>query len=450
MSAVAIRSVVEQIADLPEAARRTFLERLTDEQALALRWDWRSRARPKQLAPAGDWSTWVVRAGRGFGKTRTGAGWTHERAMEEPRWIAYIAKTPADARDYMIEGPGGILRNTPSWERPKYEPSKRRLTWPNGSWATIFSSEEPDGLRGFSGDTAWLDEFAKWPNPEECWDNLQYGMREASDDRPRQLITTTPRPLAVLKAIEARPSTVTVTGSSYENLSNLAPSWLDDTLAQYEGTRLGRQEIHAEILEDVPGALWSREMLESCQWKADVPSLVRIVVGVDPAATAGAASAETGVVVAGLAWCRCKGAPEKHGFVLDDRSLRASPDGWGDAVVAAYRTHEADRIVAEVNHGGDMVEHVVRTVDRSVSYKAVRASRGKQKRAEPVAALYEQGKVHHVGRFPDMEDQMCCWVPGDEGESPDRVDALVWAITDLMVTAPRDRAPVSSSARVTM
>ena len=210
------------------------------------------------MPPEGDWLTWLVRAGRGFGKTRCGGGWVHERAQEEPgRWIAMIAKTPADARDYMIEGPGGILKNTPKHERPQYYPSNRRLVWPNTSWATIFSSEDPDQLRGFSGDTGWFDELAKYKNPRECWDNLQFGMREVSGDQPRVLITTTPRPIPLLEEIEAKPSTVTVIGSSYENRANLSPVWFKETLAAYEGTRLGRQEIHAEILDDIEGRVYS-------------------------------------------------------------------------------------------------------------------------------------------------------------------------------------------------
>jgi phage terminase large subunit-like protein len=215
------------------------------------------------LPPDGDWATWVLRAGRGFGKTRTGSGWVHERAIEHPgRWIALVARTPADARDYMIEGPGGLLRNTHPRERPLYEPSKRRLTWPNRSWATIYSDEEPDQCRGFSGDTAWLDELAKFQNATETWHCLAFGMRETSSDRPRILVTTTPRPIPILAQIERLPSTVVVQGSSYENARNLDPRWFDDALTRYEGTRLGRQEIDAEILDDTPGALWTREVLE--------------------------------------------------------------------------------------------------------------------------------------------------------------------------------------------
>ena len=250
-------SLAELLASLPESERMAVIQELTETELVTLEHDWRFWARPKQLPPPGDWLTWVLRAGRGFGKTRTGSGWVHERAMQRPRWIAMVARTPADARDYMIEGPGGILRNVPPKERPEYESTKRRLSWPSGSWATIYSAEDADQLRGFSGDTAWLDEFAKYPNPRQVWDALQFGMREASDDQPRVCITSTPRPLPILTEIEDLPSTVTVTGSSYENRANLSPRWFSDTLAAYEGTRLGEQEIHAKILEEVEGRVYS-------------------------------------------------------------------------------------------------------------------------------------------------------------------------------------------------
>jgi hypothetical protein len=257
MSSV-IASLAESLASLSESARTAVIQQLTATELEALEYDWHFWARPKQLPPPGDWLTWLLQTGRGFGKSRAGGGWVHRRAMESPgRWCALVAKTPADARDVMIEGPAGILRNAPPHERPEYEPSKRRVTWPNGSWGTLYSSEEPDQLRGFSGDTAWLDEFGKYANPREVWDNLQFGMREVSNDRPRVCITTTPRPLPILEEIEEKPTTVTVKGSSYENRANLAPEWFSETLSAYEGTRLGRQEIHGERLEDVEGRVYS-------------------------------------------------------------------------------------------------------------------------------------------------------------------------------------------------
>lgn len=250
-------SLAESLASLPESERIAFIASLTPTELAAIEFDWRFWARPKQLAPPGDWLTWLLQTGRGFGKTRSGAGWLHERAMAVPdRWCALVGKTPADVRDLMLEGPAGLLKNTPPEERPVYEPSKRRVTWPNGSWGTIYSSEEPDQLRGFSGDTAWLDEFGKYDNPREVWDNLQFGMREVSVDQPRVCITTTPRPLPVLEEIESDPKTVTVGGTSYENRANLAPQWFSSTLSKYEGTRLGKQEIHGERLDDVQGRVY--------------------------------------------------------------------------------------------------------------------------------------------------------------------------------------------------
>ena len=413
-----------------ESNLASVLDGLTDAELTQLKYDWKFWARPKQIAPPGDWATWVIRAGRGFGKTRAGAGWVHARAMAQPlRWIALVARTPADARDYMIEGPGGLLRNTSPKERPLYESSKRRLTWPNGAWATVYSDEEPDQSRGFSGDTAWIDELAKFRNPVETWNNLAFGMREVSLDRPRKLITTTPRPIAILREIESLSSTIVVVGSSHENKTNLDQSWYTDLL-RYEGTRIGRQEINAEIIDDLPGALWTRALLEQCRVRQDkLPEMKRVVVGVDPSGTSGAdKNNQVGIVCVGLGM-------DGLAYVLADNTCQLSPDGWGRRVIATSTKYEADKIVAEKNFGGAMVDHVIRTVDKTANIKLVTASRGKVARAEPVSALYEQGKVKHVGAFPELEDQMCSFTSegyGDEG-SPDRVDALVWALTELML-----------------
>ncbi|MFQ6018224.1 MAG: terminase large subunit domain-containing protein, partial [Kiloniellaceae bacterium] len=284
---------------------------------------------------------------------------------------------------------------------------------------------------------AWDDELAKWRHAEAAWDQLQFGLRLGP--RPRQVVTTTPRPIKTLKNLIKDPDTVITRGSSYENIANLAPAFIQRIIRRYEGTRLGRQELDAELLEDTPGALWRRARIDDLRVAA-APALVRVVVAVDPATSSGPESDETGIVVAGL-------SADNHGYVLDDLSMRGSPDAWGRSAVAAYHRWRADRIVGEVNAGGEMVEHVIRTVDRDVSYKAVRASRGKVARAEPVAALDEQGRVHHVGCFPELEDQMCAFA-GDfdragAGYSPDRVDARVWALSELMLgraARPRIRA----------
>jgi len=429
-------SLMQRVAALPEAARAPLLASMPDAVVDGLARDWRCWARPKQLPPPGDWSIWLLLAGRGGGKTRAGAGWVNERAMAAPRNIALVARTPADARDYMIEGPGGLLANAAPSERPDYEPSKRRVTWPNGSRAIVYSDGEPEQTRGFGGDTAWLDEFCKWHYGAQVFDNLQFGMREASNDKPRVCITTTPRPSPVLRRIMALPGTVTVKWPSYDNRANLDPGWFKRTIAGYEGTRLGRQEIHADILDDMPGALWTRRGLDDGRVK-EAPKLERVVVGLDPPATGGEDANEAGIVVCGVAPGAAPGAGgQRHGYVLDDWSIRGSPDVWGRRAVAAYHRHDADRIVAEVNQGGEMVAHVIRSVSPDVPITMVHATRGKYTRAEPISALFEQGRVHMIGCLPELEDQMVNFTPESaadrtRGLSPDRVDALVWALSEL-------------------
>jgi len=414
-------SLAESIALLPGSERQKILSDISDDELPKLEYDWKFWARPNQLAPKGDWQYWLLLAGRGYGKTKTGAEWIRERVEStNARRIALVAPTAADARDTMVEGESGILSVCPPWNRPVYEPSKRRLTWPNGAIALLFSAEEPDRLRGPQHDTAWCDEIAAWKYPDRTWDMLQFGLRLGDD--PRAAITTTPRPIPLVKALLNDPNTHVTRGSTYENLSNLAPAFIEVIISRYEGTRLGRQELNAEILDDNPDALWTRQMIEDAR-VSKVPNLLRIVVGVDPAVTSNEASADTGIVVA---------AVDEHGeyYVLGDYTIHATPKKWAQEIIAAYYKHSADRVIGEVNNGGELVEYTLRTIDPNVSYRSVRASRGKQTRAEPISALYEQGKVHHVGSFPALEDQMCDWVPG-EGSSPDRVDALVWALSEL-------------------
>ena len=425
-------SRAERIATLPEADRERILGGMSDEDFAALQFDWPFWARPKQLPPPGDWSTWILRAGRGFGKSRAGAGWVQERAMETRRWIALVARTPADARDYMIEGPSGFLRTGKPEDRPMYEPSKRRLTWPNGTWATIYSDEEPDQLRGFSGDTAWLDEFGKFRHAQDVWDNLQFGMREASADRPRRLITTTPRPIKILRTIESDTTTRTETGSSYENRANLDPTWFKETISRYEGTRLGRQEIHAEILDEVPGALWSLRQLDEHRVREEkqLPDMQRVVIGLDPNTAEptddNMGLAECGIVAVGL-------GVDGIAYVLDDLSERLGPADWARRAISGLDRYEADAIVAETNQGGAMVKNTIHAIRPTAKVVEVHASRGKVTRAEPVAALYEQGRVRHVGTHTTLEDQMTMFTPyGIAGNTTaDRVDALVWALTYL-------------------
>jgi predicted phage terminase large subunit-like protein len=342
------------------------------------------------------------------------------------RRIALVAPTAADARGVMVEGESGLLAICPAEERPDYEPSRHQLTWPNGAIATTYSADEPDRLRGPQHDLAWCDELAAWRYPQ-AWDMLLLGLRLGTN--PRAVVTTTPRPTKLIKALLADPKIVVTRGSTSENRDNLAPAFLDQIVRRYEGTRLGRQELEAEILEDVPGALWSHAVIDAARVAA-MPDLTRIVVAIDPAVSSDEHSDETGIVVAG------KDA-NGHGYVLADLSGRYTPTEWARAAIAAYRAHNADRIVAEVNNGGDMVEATLRMVDPTVPFTAVHAARGKVARAEPVAALYEQGSVHHLGALPQLEDQMCGFVHDFDraaaGYSPDRVDALVWALSELLV-----------------
>jgi phage terminase large subunit-like protein len=330
----------------------------------------------------------------------------------------------------MVEGESGILAISPPWERPRYEPSKRRLTWPNGAIATLFSADEPERLRGPQHDAAWCDELASWRYPE-AWDMLMFGLRLGAD--PRVVVTTTPRPTRLLRELIFDPTVLVTRGSTHENRTNLAPVFLGQIVRKYEGTRLGRQELDAELLEDVPGALWNRGMIEAARASV-APLLTRVVVAIDPAVSSTEGADETGIIVAGKDEVGC-------GWVLTDASGRYQPTEWAKTAISAYRAHNADRIVAEVNNGGDMVEATLRMIDPNASFAAVRASRGKVTRAEPVAALYEQGRVRHLGSFPQLEDQMCAFTREPQrdfgtssvGYSPDRVDALVWALTELLV-----------------
>lgn len=363
--------------------------------------------------------------GRGAGKTRTGAEAVREM-VERGVWgrVALVAPTAGDARDVMVEGDSGIMRVCPPWNRPIYEPSKRRITWPNGAMATTYSADEPERLRGPQHDGAWIDEPGTWRYPE-AFDMLMLGLRLGAF--PRWVATTTPRRTALIRKLLAWPGVVVTRDSTYENRDNLAPAFFDAIARQYEGTTLGRQELYAELLEDVPGALWTRANIDNYRVSV-APDLVRVVVAVDPAITSNEDNSnETGIIVAGV-------DAKQEVYIIADNSLIASPDSWARRVVNTYHTHHADRIVAESNQGGEMVEHTIRTVDRAVPVKLVHASRGKRTRAEPIAALYEQGRVHHVGTLSQVEDQMCSWLPGDD--SPDRMDALVWSVTELIGIGP--------------
>lgn len=415
--APSLLSPASQLALLPPDEREAFFAECTPEELAALEYDWTGFwARPNQLPPPGRWKVWLILAGRGFGKSRTGAEQVIAWARTPKRRIALVAETAADARDVMVEGESGILACAPPWCQPKYEPSKRRLTWPNGTLATTYSGDAPEQLRGPQHHYAWCDEVAKWKYAQDSWDNFELGLRLG--DHPQAVATTTPRPLPLLRHLLQDPGTVVTRGSTYDNTVNLAASFKERILAKYEGTRLGRQELHAELLEDTPGALWTRTLLENTRVRK-APALKRIVIGLDP-------GGEAGIIVAGV-------GEDGHGYVLEDLSISGSPATWAGQAITGYYKYKANAIIAETNHGGEMVLTTLATQDATVATKKVWASQGKYARAEPVSALYEKGLVHHVGMFATLEDQMCNWVPGEGMPSPNELDACVWALTELML-----------------
>lgn len=435
------KSRAGSIASLPEAAREAFFEGLSENALAAMPWLWELWALPgHQLAPHGDWRVWVIMGGRGAGKTRAGAEWVRAQVEgptpEAPgrcRRVCLLGETVEQVRAVMVEGESGLLAVSPPDRRPVLNLSHGTLTWPNGAEAMIASAANPEALRGPQFDCAWSDELAKWRRCREAWDMLQFCLRLGDD--PRQIVTTTPRDNPVLAGILGAPGTVATHAPTAANRVNLAPGFVEALEARYGGTALGRQELGGELICERRDALWQPKLIEAARVR-EAPELDRIVVAVDPPATAGPDADECGIVVAGV---RAGVRPgESRVYVLADLSVAGqSPAGWAGVVAAAFSAHGADRVVAEVNQGGDMVESVLRQVAPQVSYRAVRATSGKRVRAEPVAALYEQGRVHHVGAFPALEDQMCSFTVAGRGgiKSPDRLDALVWAVTELVLAA---------------
>jgi phage terminase large subunit-like protein len=560
-------SVENLLALEPEAVQEAILSQLSEAQCASLLYDWDGyKARPSQQIPPGDWRYWLIQAGRGFGKTRTGAETVREWVSRGYRIIHLVGATAADTRDVMVQGEAGLMSCFPPHQRPFYEPSKRLVTFHTGAQAHLFSADEPERLRGPSCSAFWVDEIClakgtlietvsgprkieniragdivhtrvglravvkawrtsrsaplwelttsdgrslkgteshpvfcdgafvplrktkpgsiletwqanqhrscgavpcvvsvgptgergevfnlevegqheyyangilthncSWRFGQDSWDNLNFGFRLGND--PRGVITTTPKPIKLLKDIIKDPHTHVTRASSYENRANLAPAFFDSIIRKYEGTRLGRQELEAELLEDIPGALWTRAMIDAYRLKlVDIrwDLIIRIVVAIDPAVTSGEDSDETGIIVCGL-------TVSLHVIVIEDLTCRETPLGWARIAVAAYKNRRADRIVGEVNNGGDLVEANIRAVAPEVSFRAVRASRGKAVRAEPIAALYEQGRCHHIGAMPELEDQLVSWTPQGNADSPDRMDALVWAITELLVDQESER-----------
>lgn len=424
MSPVADR--LDFLLDDADGLREALPEMLNVEERQNFRWNWPLLARAAQLPPPGDWRVWLVMAGRGFGKTRAGAEWVHELAQTPGRRFALVGTSLDSARAVMVEGESGLLARLPAGGDVTFVPSLKQLTWGNGSQARLFSGGEPDALRGGQFDFAWGDEFAHWPRAEATLTNLRLATRLGG--HPRLLLTTTPLPLAWLKALLAEPGVVVTRGRMADNAANLPAPFVAHLERRYGGSATGRQELGGEIIEDLAGALWTRALLER-QRIAAAPPLRRVIIGVDP--PAGGARSVCGIVAVGL-------GSDGRGHVLADASLAgARPEAWARAVVAAADRWQADRIVAEINNGGDMVTAMLKSVDGALPVTTVRAARGKVARAEPVASLYGEGKVRHVGAFPALEDQLCGFlasgVYAGPGDSPDRADALVWALTALLL-----------------
>lgn len=430
-------SLWQEISTWPEPELRRFLTFIGEDGQRRLLHEWPVHARPEQLAPEGKWRIWLMLAGRGFGKTRAGAEWV--RGIAETDGTARIALVGAnigEARRVMVEGESGLLAIAPYWDRPVWHPSRRRLAWRSGAQAMLFGAADPESLRGPQFTHGWADELAKWPHAQAAWDNLMMGLRLG--ERPRVLATTTPRPVPLLRSL-ARASDVAVTrGATQDNRLHLATDFLHAMERDYAGTRLGRQELEGELIEELEGALWSRALIEKCRVRQaemaqPARELRRIVVAVDPPASAQGDAC--GIIVAGL-------GADGRSYVLADRTVeKASPERWAGAVAAAAHGFGAERVVAEANNGGAMVESVLRAAGQGLPVRLVHASRGKAARAEPVAALYEAGRASHVGAFPELEDQMCGLMAGGRyegpGRSPDRADALVWALHELMLRETR-------------
>lgn len=426
------KSRAQILAEMPKDKQKIMLQSMTEQDLKNLQYDWSFWGRPKQQPPEGSWLTWLILAGRGFGKTRTGAEWVKQQIERgDVGRIAAIAPTSSDVRDVMVEGESGILAVMPPDLRPEWWPSKNRLEFPDGQIVLCYPATEPDRLRGPQFHKAWLDELAAWDHlddPYNAYTQVQLALRLGNN--PQKVITTTPKPVPLLRKIASDNKTVLTKGSTYENSSNLAADFIESIEDQFSNTRVGRQEIYAEILDDAPGALWTRNGLERQRWKDEFgrpPEMVRVVMGVDPSVTSSEDSDETGIIIVGK-------SVDGQGFVLADASIKGTADEWGRACIEAFDAFNVDRVVGEVNNGGDLIERVLRTLRPNIPFKAVRASRGKAKRAEPVAALYEQGRVWHLGMFPLLEDQMSRFTPdGEFDSSPDRADALVWSLTELML-----------------
>jgi phage terminase large subunit-like protein len=419
-------TLAQRLAQLTAEQRHAVLDGLSLDELAALEFRWEFWRQAHQTPPPGDWRLWLLMAGRGAGKSWTGAQWTrNEIESGRRRSIALVAPTHLAGRKVMVED--GLLRLCPPNAMPSYEMATGVVRWPNGGVCHLHSSETPDRLRGYNFDGAWCDEIGAWENAAETWDQLSFALRLTGPlgDAPAIVGTTTPRPTKLMRQLLADPGTVVTRATTYDNRAYLNPRVLSHLEGRYANTRIGRQELHGELLADVEGALWTRAMMEQCRIEHAPSQFSRIVVSIDPAGSSNKYSDETGIIVAGIDRARIA-------YVLADLSGKYSPDGWARRAVDAYRSWRADRIVAEKNYGGDMVESTIKSVDRSVATMMVTATRGKMIRAEPVVAFYEQGRVKHFGNLAALEDQLCEWNPAESGPSPDRLDALVWGLTELM------------------
>lgn len=422
-------SLAEQFSILTDAEQVAFLERMYDAGRMeSFLKSWEFWGRPEQQLPVGDdWDTLLILAGRGSGKTRACAEAVHKWAENRDWHICLVGETVAEVRDVMIEGPSGLIKTAKPWNPCEYQPSKRRIVWPEtGTWATTYSGDSPDQLRGASSQGAWLDELAKYRYPREVWDNLMMVLRVSR--APKSIVSTTPRPIPLIKELakqarEGGHGVIMRCWSTYRNIANLSERFIANRIKPYEGTRYGRQELEAEILEDVEGALWNLSRIDSLR-VTGAPPLTRLVIGVDPP---GSVKGQCGIIAMGM--------HAEELYQLDDMSMSGLPEEWGKQVVAAYHEWEADAVVLETNFGGDMVMSTIRAIDPTVPLKAVHASRGKAIRAQPISAYTEQGKVHHVGSFSALEDELVGWMP-DDPKSPNRLDAYVWAATELLSHTP--------------
>lgn len=441
----------EDFLALPQETRIARLSELNEEDFLQLLYNWDFWARKNQRLPGninprtpdGTWQVWFPKCGRGWGKTRVG-GETVRKWVKDFRYVNLAGATASDARDIMVEGESGILSICPKDERPIYKKAESKLLWPNGALSLIFTADEPERARGKQGCKLWCDEISSW-RYRDAWDQLMFGLRLGIN--PQAVVTSTPKPTDLVKEIIADPNTLVTHGSTYDNRQNLATQFFSRIIRKYEGTRLGKQELLGQVLDDNPNAIFHQELIDRDRIAPHlVPrDLARVGIGVDPAATSNEDSDETGIIIGGR-----DNQPEPHFYIFEDiTAVQATPNDWGMAVVEGYKRRRADIIVGETNNGGEMVGHVVKTVNPNVNFKSVRATRGKARRAEPIGALYEQGRVHHVGYFSRLESQMTEFDPSiEDATDTDRMDAAVWLLTELSdmedgspepVTVPRRR-----------